>query len=649
MKFVLLIQILTIATQFNLTNPHRCKERKLRRKEGCFLSKIDILSMTDEISFEPKPIDTTTALSINNEVVKFLPPKFMKNFKGILILHVINSELQSIDEKTFQYAKSLEEINFAKNNLTALSVDTFSDLTFLKELNLSSNSISYIHSNTFVSNSALEVLTLDSNVLEKIHENTFKNLEKLTHISLANNKIVELRQETFKKNLMLTQINLSNNQLTYIGAETFNIPNGKLNNLALNGNQCIKNYEKFTDSATKSLNLNAIRGEIAENCMPLPLKEVEEKLEKCKTEIKEKKDEIANERKKLETKHEEKLMEVEDELNSKLLSLETDLNKTKADLVFEKEMRIKVNRQFLEMKDYSKLCNETIDESIQKKEKAMAKLIEYEMDKQAVSDSSKNCGDLEKVKNEMEELKEKFLNFDFSCETLTIDYCSATGIATLYDSMKLKNIDLNAAKMINSLNISASFIIYLPAHMFEVFQALKNVEISNSNVRFINKKTFEYALNVEKLSLNSNFISNIPGKTFERMKYLQTLNLKSSNIKSLEPAAFDGLNMLEVLNLRENLIQEIPQSLFNDLVKLKTLNLAVNEIEHLDGDLFRNNENLEIVIFNHNPLKTIGQNLFDRCHQIKRIFYGNTHCISESKQTTSIVEFKNAVARQCSV
>lgn len=650
MKFLLLIHILTIASQLNLTNSLKCRERTFRRKEECSLSKINIFSMTDEILFESKPKNTTRVLKIKNEVVKFLPKNFMENFKGILILHVTNSQLQSIDKKTFQYIKDLEEINFEMNELTELQVDTFSDLTHLKDLKLSFNQISSLNSKIFASNTALETLSLDSNVLEKVHENTFKNLEKLKHISLANNKIVELRDETFKRNHQLTHINLSNNTLVYIGPVTFVIPDGKLNHLALNGNKCIKNYEKFTDSKTKSLNFDAISEEIVENCMPFPLKEATEKLEKCNERVQETMKETANELKNADAEYEKKLNECKDKLNSELFSLKTILNDTKQDLAFEKDKSSQAQRKLSEIQNSTELCKETNDENIQKKNIAMNKLIECEMEKQTVStESPENCEELETIKNEIKELKEKYLGFDFSCETQTFDSCSAVGLATPYDSMKLKNVDLKAAETTISLNISSSFIIYLPSNIFEVFQALKNVEISNSNVRFITKKTFESAVNVEKLNLNSNLISIIPGETFKGMKNLQILNIKSSNIKSLEPSAFDGLKMLEILNLRENLIEEIPQNLFTDLVALKTLNLAVNKIEHLNGDVLKTNENLEIVIFNHNPLKTIGQDLFYRCHQIKRIYYGNMECIKESGQTTSRDEFKTAVMRRCSV
>lgn len=284
--------------------------------------------MEDDISIS-RPENVIKALHIENEIVNFLPQSLMENFPECKALHVVGSELKSVDKSTFEETKQLEYINLENNHLTDLFRDTFSELTDLKFLNLNKNKIKAVPSKTFAKNIGLQTLSLNFNEIEKIHENTFATLTRLEFLYLSNNKITELRDPTFTTNKALVKIDLSHNKLREVGRNVFEPLEGSLKNLRLENNTCIADNATFTNK-DKSLNLNDIKDELIENCLPFPIEECQNE-KQALTESKYGLETELQSSKNRETRCKADAAEKQRELEAKIVKLEVQLkNKLKS-------------------------------------------------------------------------------------------------------------------------------------------------------------------------------------------------------------------------------------------------------------------------------------------------------------------------------
>jgi Leucine-rich repeat (LRR) protein len=626
-----------------------CREKRFKAKDSCDLRKIKIVSDTENFKIDPKSQKTFKVLHIEKEIVHFLPENLMKFFKELSILIVVESELSKIDKKTFKHSQNLEEINLEKNRIVELKIDTFNGLEKLKDLNLANNQIKRINSKTFKDNTALENLRLDNNEIEKVHEKCFKNLKQLEFLSMENNKIVELSADTFKENSNLLTINLSNNKLKYISEFVFTIPNGKLRKVSLVGNECLHDDDNFLNPDNFELQL--MQEKFAEHCLPIPVKECRDDLESAKKEIEKIQEMFILRIEEIENEHKNIFNKLETKLESKISILEKDLTEAKEKLDFEKKKTFEAEKQFQKYRNFTEVYKNNHEGLTKDKDEAMTKLIECEIEKNlSERKNPQNNEEHLEMERKFDELKNKVEEksfFEFICEVVRNDSCVVEGLVVPLDNMKIRNVDSLDTVSTKILTISSSFMTFLPQNIFTIFKSLTNVDISHSNVRYINE-SFNDAFNMQQLNLTNNLISSLSNSSFKMMKSLRVLNLESNRIKNLEPEAFSGLSELETLSLRKNMIEEIPENVFQELFKLKILNLANNQIKHLYGNLFENNIQLEIILINKNPIQFISSNLLDRCLHLKVIYFGNTNCIKESAHTSYQMEFKTVVSRQCS-
>ena len=110
------------------------------------------------------PMDATEVFLDGN----IFPELFSHTFigrKNLRILHLNNSQIHTIHNKTFNGLKSLTALHLQDNDLKALKGYEFEALPHLRELYLDGNIISYVHNATFKFLKSLEILHIHNNRL----------------------------------------------------------------------------------------------------------------------------------------------------------------------------------------------------------------------------------------------------------------------------------------------------------------------------------------------------------------------------------------------------------------------------------------------------------------------------------------------------
>lgn len=588
------------------------------------------MDVTESIASTDKTIE---ALHIENENVTSLPQRWMRKFPECKILHVVGSELKSIDKTTFEETKQLEHINLEKNQITDLFRDTFSELSDLKFLKLDKNKIKAVPSKLFVKNTALEFLSLNFNEIEKIHETTFETLTKLKQLHLSNNKIVDLRDLTFSTNEALTTIDLSHNLLEGVGKNVFEPLKTSLKSLRLENNICIADNAKFTNN-DKSLNFNELKVQLEEKCLPYPIKECEEK--------------------------KQKLIEERDDFNQKWQDSKNNEETCKNDAAkkqreFDGEIE-NLKRQLAEktkeirnLKARIERLNEVYDNRtaiIEEKNNAL--------DNWNICENKLNATIIEAINNAVKKDEgakfdfrdDKCITFEILCKKSVFGICEAEGVVAQFEDMSLANLRMDE----ENLTISKSFVLFLSDDIFNKFPNLKALKIVESNLRKIRKGNFAGAGNLVHLEISKNLLTEVPENCFKGAEKLESLSLSSNKIENLSPKAFRGLRKLTKLILSQNELTDILGGTFDDLPKLKILHMSGNRFQHLGGDVLTFNINLEVLVINENPnLMTIGENIIDNCRNIKEIYYGLIGCIKERIKYDDIATFKRLIKQKCSV
>lgn len=603
-------------------------------QNGCILKKLVITLLEDDVDIS-RTDKTIKALHIENEIVNFLPRSLMQEFSECRILHVVGSEMKSIDKTTFEETKQLEHINLEKNHLTDLFRDTFSELSELKFLKLDKNKIKTVPSKAFVKNTALETLSLNFNEIGKIHENTFATLTKLKYLYVSNNKIEELRDLTFASNEALMTIDLSHNQLKEVGKEVFEPLEGSLKSLRLDNNKCIADNAIFTNK-DKSLNLNDLKDKLVDDCLPFPIKDCQDEKEKLreandglKMELQSSKAREAR----LKAAAAEKQRELENEIEN-LKKESTDKSKEI------KNLELRVAR-----------LNEVYDNRtaiIDEKNLAVDNWNICEQKLIAKENEAKAKGNL---KTEIQSPKvpfgdEKCFTFEISCDRNERGVCNAEGIIAQFENMTLASPRIED----EILKISKSFLQFLSADIFSKFSNLKQLEIKDSHLRQISKGNFAAAGNLVHLEISKNPLTEVPENCFEGAEKLETLTLSTNKIEKLSSDAFKGLGRLTKLILNHNELTDILGGTFDDLTSLKILHMSGNRFQHLGGDILRFNANLDVLVINENPaLMTIGESIIDSCPNIREVYYGLIGCVKERIKYDDIATFKRLIKQKCSV
>uniref|UniRef100_A0A2A4JD34 TIR domain-containing protein n=1 Tax=Heliothis virescens TaxID=7102 RepID=A0A2A4JD34_HELVI len=132
------------------------------------------------------PMDATEVFLDGNNIKELQDHVFIGRQK-MRSLYVNNSNVDSIQNRTFAGLNALQILHLGNNKLKELKGYEFLQLSSLKELFLQNNLISHIANISFLSLKSLEVLRLDGNRLVDFGVWTFNNNPNLKALSLGNN------------------------------------------------------------------------------------------------------------------------------------------------------------------------------------------------------------------------------------------------------------------------------------------------------------------------------------------------------------------------------------------------------------------------------------------------------------------------------
>lgn len=171
----------------------------------------------------------------------------------------------------------------------------------------------------------------------------------------------------------------------------------------------------------------------------------------------------------------------------------------------------------------------------------------------------------------------------------------------------------------------------IPNIIFQIFDKLQVFDATNTELKYINAKSFKSTENLLKMFLHNNRLTTIDNFSFSGTKKLETLDLSSNIIVKVHSRAFASLDSLIDLNLSNNKISSFDDETFQNLLNLKWLGLDHNQLTMIASTLFtKNHGNLEGISLNFNNIKEISPNVFDNLKSLRFLMLAGNKCVNKS-------------------
>lgn len=185
---------------------------------------------------------------------------------------------------------------------------------------------------------------------------------------------------------------------------------------------------------------------------------------------------------------------------------------------------------------------------------------------------------------------------------------------TSFNATDLLKIKSSCDKQISILFVKDSHFHTFP-HVFEYFENLKSLDISDADIEHIEiPTTFERAVHLTYLDMAGNNLKTLQSYVFTHLNNLSTLDIAHNTINTMEKHAFHGLSNLLQLELSYNNILHLDADIFQPLSRLQTIRLNNNRIQVIDKELFQNNIHLKWAYFASNEIIIVDPNSFTHCH-----------------------------------
>lgn len=169
--------------------------------------------------------DVKVISEAHGSVSKNFPSIICSQFKNIQYILMAGTQIQRLDDYSFESCKNVTQINFFRSNITQLSEKTFE------------------------SNENLVELQLDGNMLEELPPNIFSPLKNLGLLSMRSNNLKFISSDAFSLHQKLEALDFSYNQI-YAVDEKF-IDNTAVALIIMEGNLCA-NSLIFDDTPSRS-------------------------------------------------------------------------------------------------------------------------------------------------------------------------------------------------------------------------------------------------------------------------------------------------------------------------------------------------------------------------------------------------------------
>uniref|UniRef100_A0A7M5WYM7 Uncharacterized protein n=1 Tax=Clytia hemisphaerica TaxID=252671 RepID=A0A7M5WYM7_9CNID len=165
-----------------------------------------------------------------------------------------------------------------------------------------------------------------------------------------------------------------------------------------------------------------------------------------------------------------------------------------------------------------------------------------------------------------------------------------------------KTLDCSRSTRIEIDVVKQTTFTYIPENAFDA--RVKEIRISNEELKTIHPKAFHNLVNLENLKIVSTKLNHIPDVS--RCSKLKNLDLFDNAIEVYRHNVTNLPSSLEEVILISNKIYKFPVRYFN-LPKLRYMGLALNVMEHFPGDAFGNVQALEYLGVDDNKIDSISR------------------------------------------
>nr|CAI5829443.1 unnamed protein product [Callosobruchus analis] len=491
-------------------------------------------------------------LSIDNNRISWIHPEALKNCSSLQDLHLNGNKIMQVPE-VIKNVPLLKTLDLGENHIDTIKNETFSDLKQMYGLRLTENNIGNISKGVFDKMTALKILNLSRNKIQKVSAGAFDSNINLQAIRLDGNYLTDI-EGLFAKLPSLVWLNISDNQLKWFDYAL--IPTG-LQWLDIHSNQIEELGNYFEIESTLSLStfdasankLTEITGSAIPNSMEVLFLN-DNLISKVQSYTFFKKpnltrvDLFGNKITRLDP----------NALRISAVPPEKDLpefyiggNPFQCDCTMEWLQKVNVGNR---ARTQPKLVDlESIYcQLLHKRGQTYVPLVEaapyqflctYETHCFATC----HCCDFDACDCEMTCPANCTCYHDQSWSANVVD-CASSGYVTKLP----EQIPMDATE----LYLDGNDLRAMNSHAFIGRKKLKILFLNDSNIEFIQNKTFNGLKELEVLHLEGNRLGELHGYEFEGLESLKEIFLQNNRITSIDNKTFGGLRKLRVLKLDHN-------------------------------------------------------------------------------------------------
>ena len=509
-----------------------CNKPKLNIRSEIFsiTNKLDVVNLKIvKCDFEHindiflNKFDNLENLDLHANKINHLPNGIFSSLVHLSIIDLSFNSINHIDDYFFTENIRLSSINLSNNKLKEINDTAIKNLFHLETFDLSYNRIAKLQ-DTFLDNDNLRCLKLGNNSISAISDFAFVKLPNLHVLKLDHNKITEINSLVFSKLPMLICLLLNGNCISHVSMNAFTMMT-KLKVLQLRDN-CIK---VINNNFLKNIDLESL--DLGNN----RTKSVKSDIFQCNKELKNLSLTILRHFdvraiSKLEHLVTFDLLHESDEkfvISIKLITiLLTMKNLTILRIVYKYGDRANEIDRFRALKNLRKLDIECL-----KADKTLKKI------------------NIVKKFNCISKLRTlTFRNLNLICDPVPKE-------ANIIKMAALKYLDLTGIK-----NTHVS-------QLFTHFPCLESLNLSHSELKFVDPNVFMYLLHLKFLHLEYSKLDRIYPALFRNNYNLKGINLSHCCIMSIEDYSFMPLISLKLIDLRHSVVSNVSSKAYSRLNK----------------------------------------------------------------------------------
>lgn len=247
---------LKIANKFTVKN---CGKLKLTEKDFDGVNIKEFVANSNEFTiiedYTFREADQLTIVNLAHNQIQVISKHAFVGLGKLQAIFLTRNNIEHLEMGTFS-CPALKTLILSENRIRKLNDKVFEGATLLTELNLASNQIDELSKDVFYGLDSLIKLTLEKNLIQNIDEEAFKRVPNLEYLSMSENSITILSGNVFEGLNKLSYIYLENNEICAISASTFS----KLKNLiqlTLFNNTCCEQFN------LKNISVKAINSQLS--------------------------------------------------------------------------------------------------------------------------------------------------------------------------------------------------------------------------------------------------------------------------------------------------------------------------------------------------------------------------------------------------